>query len=339
MQTINPNENLDSVLYVNGKSFTILPEPDFDKGRSSSLKLLSDSSNQNKKYVAKILKKSTKENKFQFVNEIHILRHISHDQIVKYVTSGDCKIFQKGELIQSSYCIILEYYENLSLFHYLKLENEKLVKLIGYYLKKPLQFLHNEKKIAHRDIKPENIMLNNDCLPCLIDFGVCRDLNSIDEDFFPKCGTKSYRPPEIFTIENDLSENNDFGKKFNYSGRLYNPFKSDSFSYGVTLLVLLLGLNPFENIEELDEPNKRNLYLKCIVEGKFDKFWEIIKINSNVEISQEFKELFMKLVNVYPHKRPSIDEVDKDKWFDEVRNLSEDERMNLLREILRYRVF
>lgn len=335
MESINSNLNLDNVVFIKGKAYTKLPEPDFDEGISGSLMLLCDnfSNNQNKKYVAKICLK--KDLFPMFLNETAILEQISHDQIVKYVTSGALEKFKRGKCVKRRYCILSEYYENLSLSHYPGPIDEKIVKIIAKCLVDVIEYLHNEKKIAHRDIKPDNIMLNNDFIPCLIDFGLAQ--KSDEELKFPKCGTTSYRPPEVFTIE---------GKKENYPIIVqnfcsfetdYDPFKFDIFSLGVTMLVLSTGKNPFINIEEFGENYRDNYYFKYFLNDK-DKFWEIIELNISTELSKELKELIMKLISVYPNERPRIEIVKKDKWFDEIRNLSKNEIKTQLKNYFSSRI-
>lgn len=48
---------------------------------------------------------------------------------------------------------------------------------ITYQLLKALWFIHSVE-IIHRDLKPSNILVNQDCLVKLADFGLARWLNS-----------------------------------------------------------------------------------------------------------------------------------------------------------------
>lgn len=69
----------------------------------------------------------------------------------------------------------MEYLSGTSLGSYLKVQPngripEKHCKRIFKYLAKALAFMHS-MNIAHRDIKLENIILDEDLLPKIIDFG------------------------------------------------------------------------------------------------------------------------------------------------------------------------
>lgn len=83
------------------------------------------------------------------------------------------------------------------------------------------------KGVAHRDIKIENILLdtvNEDVRLC--DFGFATREKKCNE----ACGTLDYAAPEVL-----LAKRNS-----------YDPTKSDVWSAGVVMFVLLTGLYPFE---------------------------------------------------------------------------------------------
>ena len=99
--------------------------------------------------------------------------------------------------------------------------------------------------IIHRDIKPENFLIGMDDKVRLCDFG----LSHLAEDIFatggeftdtgsPR-GTLEYCPPEVFN------------KRFS--------FKSDVWSCGVLLYVMLMGEFPFQSREEIVNFQKLDL--------------------------------------------------------------------------------
>jgi len=88
-----------------------------------------------------------------------------------------------------------------------------------------LNYIHN-KDIIHRDIKPSNIIIMNNGVVKLTDFGVTRDLNSATMTMSGSLvGTIAYASPEQDSRELD--------------GR------SDIFSLGIVLYELVTGVKPF----------------------------------------------------------------------------------------------
>lgn len=93
-----------------------------------------------------------------------------------------------------------------------------------------LDYLHNRPAtIVYRDLKPSNVMLdgNNIGRVMLIDFGIARSINQIDEKGVTAVGTMGYAPPELF------------------SGNV-EP-RSDIYSLGSTMFHLLTGADPQNN--------------------------------------------------------------------------------------------
>jgi serine/threonine protein kinase len=88
-------------------------------------------------------------------------------------------------------------------------------------------------KLVHRDIKPENLMFRKGSdEPVLVDFGLVRDLSetSLTQSWFPRGpGTPFYSSPEQLNNDKALID-----------------WRSDQFSLGVMLGLLLTGTHPFE---------------------------------------------------------------------------------------------
>jgi serine/threonine protein kinase len=88
--------------------------------------------------------------------------------------------------------------------------------------------------LVHRDIKPENLMFRaGEDDPVLVDFGLVRDLSqeSLTMTWLPQGpGTPFYAPPEQLNNDKELID-----------------WRSDQFSLGVVLSVLLTGKHPYGN--------------------------------------------------------------------------------------------
>ncbi|ETO61289.1 CAMK/CAMK2 protein kinase [Phytophthora nicotianae P1976] len=87
-----------------------------------------------------------------------------------------------------------------------------------------LAYLHR-RCVLHRDIKPENILIHGNMVK-IADFGLAKQLEHSTSMLRHSCGTLEYAAPELLC------------------GRPYG-LKSDVFSLGIVLYVLLFGAFPF----------------------------------------------------------------------------------------------
>ncbi|OHS95365.1 hypothetical protein TRFO_38505 [Tritrichomonas foetus] len=103
-----------------------------------------------------------------------------------------------------------------------------------------LLFLHNDCKVVHRDLKLENIVVSENSLIQVIDFGLSRHLDK-SEMMDVQCGSLPYSAPEI--LRGDPYTN-----------------KVDIWSAGVILFSLFTGEFPFSIGSEAKKCSKQNLH-------------------------------------------------------------------------------
>ena len=235
-----------------------------------------------KKYAIKIYDKNLiddEEKMSTIKNEIFILTQLNNenDNIMKLYDVINSK---------NNLYLVLEYINGISLLEFIQRKknrriNENLCKKIFYQIVKAILYCQN-KNICHRDIKLENILILNDNVIKLIDFGFAIKCNKNEyQEFF--CGTLYYMPPEIVNKEK------------------YIPFYSDIWSLGVLLYVMLFGYFPFK-------ANKENKLFELINEGK-------ITFPTYIDVSDEVKKLILKILVIKPNKRLSLEEILNDPWF------------------------
>lgn len=173
--------------------------------------------------------------------EIRILQILHHPNIVK--------IYDVVET-NNHLNIIMEYLPGISLGAYLKNHPNKKVpekncRIIFKQLAKALAYMH-QHSIAHRDIKLENIILDDNLIPKLIDFGfsTCIEPHKkvrcfvIEVKIF--CGTPSYMAPEVV-------------QRKEYRGEA-----ADIWALGVLLFVSLTGIFPFKGATDQELYKKIN---------------------------------------------------------------------------------
>ncbi|XP_047329852.1 receptor-like protein kinase FERONIA [Impatiens glandulifera] len=227
--------------------------------------------------------------------EIKILSQIHHPHIISLL--GYCRV-------ESMQGLVLEYMANGSLHDHLhKKRNvhnilswkKRLEICIG--AARGLQYLHSGdmgKKIIHRDIKPANILLDENLVAKISDFGVCNVLSNERTRCSTKrlLGTRGYVDPEYFT-----------------NGILSD--KSDVYSFGVVLLEVLCARNIFDFPVIRGERGYVVTYFrKCVQQNKIDKFVDP-QINSSIdpESLNQFQQIAFKCVDDKGIGRPSMSEL------------------------------
>ena len=179
-----------------------------------------------KKYALKVINKRKLTQTYGtcqlMLNEIDIHSKINHPNIIRLYN------FKETE---EEINILLEYAENGNLFSLIQKENgfpEHMAYKYFIQIVNAVYFLH-QNNIIHRDIKPENILIGDNGVLKLCDFGWAKEITVNNRSTF--CGTIEYMAPEIVG-----SEKYDFGV--------------DVWSLGILLYELLMGHSPFKSNKE-----------------------------------------------------------------------------------------
>ena len=117
-------------------------------------------------------------------------------------------------------------------------------------------------------------------------------------------GTSNYASPQILSKDT------------------YNGEKADIFSLGATLFTLVTGILGFEKATIFDR------YYKCIRQGNIERYWHILNetlVNKDINLSDEFKDLYICMVQFNENDRPNIEQILNHHWFDEINNLNDEE--------------
>ena len=246
------------------------------EGMFSTVKLATHSLT-GEQVAIKILEKTriTKvEDKERINREISIMKRLYHFNIIKLyqVVENKLTIYLVQEHIQGK-----EFMEYLT-----KKGKLKEMEACKFYhqIISGLEYIH-QCGIAHRDFKPENILLTNDnTILKIIDFGLS---NSYKKNQLLKtaCGSPCYAPPEMILEQN------------------YNGDKSDIWSSGIILYLMLCGKLPFYHEEN-------QIMYQQIISGVFEL--------PNY-LSEKAKDLLKKILEIDPKKRINFEEIKAHPWF------------------------
>ena len=106
----------------------------------------------------------------------------------------------------------------------------------------------------------------------------------------------------------------------------YDGFKADIFCLASSLIILTTGCSAFQM------PIKNDTAFSKILDGDYDQFWQIFDqklLSIGMTLSKEFKNLFNKMISCKPDERPSIKEILKDPWFQEIKDMKKNDKKKL----------
>ncbi|EHY56584.1 ATP binding [Exophiala dermatitidis] len=212
--------------------------------------------------------------------EINLLQGLRHEHIVQYLgTSSD----------EEHLNIFLEYVPGGSIAGMLKQYNtfqEPLVRNFTRQILEGLSYLH-ARNIIHRDIKGANILVDNRGAVKISDFGVSKKINFNGMNAAP--GTRTSLQGSVFWMAPEVVRQ---------SGQ---SIKSDIWSVGCLVVEMFTGSRPFPSMTTLQT---------------------LFAVGSNNEkpsipdvASEDAKKFLNKTFEVDHEKRPSADELLKEKFL------------------------
>ncbi|KAI9474704.1 Pkinase-domain-containing protein [Coemansia mojavensis] len=223
----------------------------------------------------KILNLDNEEDFSDMQREINLLSQVHSPHIAQYY----------GSFIESSRMwIIMEYASGGSIHKLMQAGpvEEKYTSSIMYGVLLALNYLHSSG-IMHRDIKAANILVTDEGVVQLCDFGVARQVMQASAKSYSFVGTPYWMAPEVIQ-----------------KGQVYD-FKADIWSLGITAYEIATGVPPYA-----DEDPKRALFL---IPRKGPKQL------SPEQAGKEMRDFVAKCLEVDVTKRPTAHELLKHNRF------------------------
>jgi len=262
-------------------------------------------------------------------NEIKFSRLVSQSQnpyFQKYITSSEGLIEYNDiyENIKYKY-IIFEHCLKGDLYDYIKCSESGLkennCKILFYKILKAIQALH-QMGISHNNIKAQNILFDGENFDIKIsDLSASSfSKNGNEKKIFKtkRVGSDAYMAPEIIL------------------GHSYDGEKADIFSLGV-LLFFIMNYSPPFPLAKVTKSNNLSQRLYSFIKEKknINLYWNYMeKYTITKQLSNEFKNLFIKMVSYNPKERPTIEQILNDDWLKDITNLKEEEFKKFEQELV-----
>ena len=247
------------------------------KGGSSVVYLGEDE--KQKKYAIKVTSKNLKANPskkiYDYVKEeVSILKRI-HSQ---YIVTTYEVIESRNKIY-----IIMEYMSAGSVLNILEFMDEKKIKQYTRDLICAVEHCHEIANVIHKDINVNNILINQDGISKLCDFGISETFEN-NNDLLLSKGPSTYTPPEKICKEK------------------YNGKPADIYLIGLTLYHMVFKKPLFTDFGNLTKDDYLNIKIP-----KTD--------HKNREINNNLYNLLESLLKFNPEERPTISKLKKDPWL------------------------
>ena len=238
------------------------------------------------KYAIKAIDKRNKTNiqeKPYFRREIEIMYRVHHPNVVKLF----------GHFEDANYCyFLMEYIPGGNIYSLVPkngirtISTKNIVSIMKDVISATYFLHHMYPPIIHRDIKPENVVLDNNMVAKLTDFGWSNYMPGDDSKRTTVCGTPVYLAPEII----------------NNRG---HDERVDIWCIGVLMFELMTGFSPFQGDDvKTVKYNISRLKIKWPQEmdrDAADLISRILKYNPEERISLEQMLLHPFFTKYYPN--------------------------------------
>uniref|UniRef100_A0A0D3FUS8 Protein kinase domain-containing protein n=1 Tax=Oryza barthii TaxID=65489 RepID=A0A0D3FUS8_9ORYZ len=217
----------------------------------------------------------------EFTQELLILSRVNHENIVKLI--GCCLQFEVPVLVY-------EFVPNKTLHYLIHSQNDPSIRTLEIRLKvaaesaEAFSYLHSlDHPILHGDVKSMNILLSNNFIAKISDFG-CSKIRAADGHDDVVKGTIGYLDPE-YLLKFELTD------------------KSDVYSFGVVLLELLTRRTPLSK----QKVSLASVFQEAMKEGQFLELIDTeILHEDNMRLINDLARLACQCLAMTSESRPTM---------------------------------
>jgi len=239
--------------------------------------------------------------------EIDVLKALNHKNVIRLYDCFNNVQYPGLGKNSSTTVMVLELATEGELFDFFMHTGKFEPDLARWFFKQMcdgLSYCHG-KNIAHRDLKPENVLLGDNFLVKIVDFGFARPFKSDQGKvkMSTALGTPGYAAPEILQR-----------KKYDAS--------VDIFSLGVILFICIAGFPPFQEAKQTD------WWFDKLTKKKFDLFWKAHERTH--QFSKESKDLLLRMLAANPSERITWEKIKEHAWV-KAKTCSQEEAVKRLK--------
>ena len=227
------------------------------------------------------------------LNILNILQNVNNPYILHYIGNGNGILALNNKPQKNVNYLVFEYAPNLYLFDYIGYYNrgltERQAKLLFRKILNGVRAIHNAN-ICHKNLNPTSIIFDGNYNPKICNFYLSSIYaNNLNEYF----GTREFISPEILEKQP------------------HDGFKADIFSLGQLLFVMVNNILGFKSTDDKAQ------YYSFIKNQQFNEYWKLEQFR-DLNISDEFKDLFLRMVSYDPLQRPTIEQILNEPWMQEL---------------------
>ena len=243
-------------------------------GAYAKVKKAIDLNNHGRRVAIKIVnkKKAPRDVVHKFLpREVKTLRMIMHDNVIKCYDVIDT---------DDALYIVMEIADGGDVLDYINKRTrltESVARLLFHDLLSGVEYCHT-MSIVHRDLKCENLLLSNQMILKISDFGFARELDGKNLETY--CGSYAYAAPEVIL------------------GQPYVGEPADIWSMGVILYAMVVGRLPFKDND---------------VKTLLSEISHHITLPSY--LTNDIKDLIVRMLTYNPHERATIAQIKCHTWM------------------------
>ena len=194
--------------------------------------------------------------------------------------------------------LIMEYVEGMQLDNYIKnvtgpIPERELIKLFHQILD-AIGYAH-EKGLIHRDIKPSNIMISNDGIVKILDFGIAK-LQDDDKELTKtgvQVGTAAYMSPEQVNAKklDKLTDIYSLGVTLYYMAVGKSPYTDDTNTFSIQTKIvgepLPIASKVYPGVSKIIE----DIIIKATEKNKSERYQSCKEFKKSLDFSQDYVKL------------------------------------------------